>query len=388
MADGVEVRGNRVRVYFRHQGELCREAMPGDASPENIAQAERLVGMINYEIKAGTFSYARHFPESPKVKTNTLGHYIDLWLDIKRNELAPSGFRTYKSKVENHVRPRWGSHQADQIDHLHLQEWVQKTLMPTLHNKTVREILSLVRQVYVIYRTRNHSAHDPTEGIVVRLPDPDETDPFSRNEIRDILGGETDKHQEINLAQFMIWAGPRVSEAISLAWEDVNLKAGTVKFRRSQVRGHYKVTKTRRAAREVRLLKPALEALRAQARFTERATPVDIEVTDRDNKTKKRVKVRFVFHSTTTNAAHSSSDMLLKGFWRPHLAKVGVRFRGPNNCRHTYASQLLSTSAVPLDWIAEQMGHTSTAMIHRHYGTWINKDGPDMIGILEHALKL
>src|SRR3990167_1688916 len=157
MADVVEVRGNRVRVYFRHEGELCREALPGDASPENIAQAERLVGIINYEIKAGTFSYARHFPYSPRIKTNTLGHYIDLWLDIKRNELAPSGFRTYKSKVENHVRPRWGKEQADSIDHLHLQAWVQKTLMPTLHNKTVREILSLLRQVYVIYRTRNRS---------------------------------------------------------------------------------------------------------------------------------------------------------------------------------------------------------------------------------------
>ncbi|MFZ3207113.1 MAG: site-specific integrase, partial [Pseudomonas sp.] len=135
-------------------------------------------------------------------------------------------------------------------------------------------------------------------------------------------------------------------------------------------------------------LKPALDALRAQARFTEQAQPVEIEVTDRDNKTKKRVKVHFVFHCTTTSAAHSSSDMLLKGFWRPHLQSVGVRYRGPNNCRHTYASQLLSTGAVPIDWIADQLGHTSTAMIWRHYGKWINQDGPDMISLLEHALKL
>lgn len=37
----------------------------------------------------------------------------------------------------------------------------------------------------------------------------------------------------------MIWAGPRVSEAISLAWEDVaDLGKGIVRFQRSQVRGH------------------------------------------------------------------------------------------------------------------------------------------------------
>jgi len=388
MADGVEVRGNRVRVYFRYEGELCREPMPGDASPQRIANAERLVGTINYEIKEGIFSYARHFPESPRVKTNTLGHYIDLWLEIKGNQMAPSGFRTYKSKVETHIRPRWGHHQADQIDHLDLQSWIQTTLMPELHNKTIREILSLLRQVYVIYRMRNKTAHDPTEGLTVTLPDPEEADPFDRKEIRDILGTPTEKQQEINLAQFMIWAGPRVSEAIALAWEDVDLKAGTVKFCRSQVRGHYKVTKTRRSTREVRLLKPALDAILAQLRFTGKGSPVEVSVTARDNKTERKQKVHFVFHCTTTNAAHTSSDMLLKGFWRPHLAAAGVRYRGPNNCRHTYASQLLSTGAVPLDWIADQMGHTSTAMIQRHYGTWINQDGPDMIGMLEHALKL
>lgn len=388
MADGVEVRGNRVRMYFRYQGELCREPFPGDATPENIAQAERLVGMINYEIKAGTFSYARHFPDSPKIKTNTLGHYIDLWLDIKHNEMAPSGFRTYKSKIETHIRPRWGSSQADLIDHLDLQTWVQQTLMPNLHNKTVREIVSILRQVFVIYRTRNRTAHDPSEGIVVRLPDPDEADPFDRDEIAKILSGDETKQQELNLAKFMIWAGPRVSEAMALAWDDVDLKAGTVKFRRSQVRGHYKVTKTRRSTREVQLLKPALEALQAQARFTAKRDPLQIEVTDRDNKTVKRQTVRFVFHKSTTDEAWTSSDVLIKTWWSKHLENVGVRYRGPNNCRHTYASQMLSTGVVPLDWIADQMGHTSTAMIWRHYGKWINKDGPDMIGLLERALQL
>jgi integrase len=388
MADGVEVRGKRVRVYFRYEGELCREPFPGEATAENIAQAERLVGMINYEIKAGTFSYARHFPDSPRVKTNTFGHYIDLWLDIRRNEMAPSGFRTYSSKAENHIRPRWGNAQADQIDHLDLQAWVQKTLMPKLHNRSVREIVSLVGQIFTVYRTRNRTAHDPTEGIVVRLPDADEVDPFSREEIAKILTGTPECQQELNLAQFMIWTGPRVSEAISLAWEDVDLKAGTVKFRRSQVRGHYKVTKTRRSTREVRLLKPALDALEAQKKITADLPPVEVSVTDRDNKTVKVQTLRFVFHKSTTGAAWTSSDVLLKNWWRDHLAVAGVRYRGPNNCRHTYASQMLSTGVVPVDWIADQMGHTSTAMIWRHYGKWINQDGPDMVGLLEHALKL
>ncbi|GEM_PF-594169 len=288
MHEGVEVRGNSLRVYFRYQGELCREPFPGDASPANIEQASRLAGLIRHEIKHGTFSYARHFPNSVKVKTNTFGHFIDLWLNIKRNGVAPSGFRVYEGRAEMHIRPKWGPLQADQIDHLDLQEWVQTELMPKLHNKTVNEIIGLVRQIFRLYRMRNRQAHDPTEGLRVRVPDRDDPDPFDRREIEAILSLETKRDQERNLAQFMIWAGPRVSEAISLAWEDVvDLDKGIVRFQRSQVRGHYKVTKTRRSVREVKLLKPAREALQAQAKLTRDLKPVEVEVTERDNKTKR-----------------------------------------------------------------------------------------------------
>lgn len=387
--EGVEVRGNSIRVYFRYQGERCREPFPGLPTPENLAHAERLVGLITYEIKHGTFSYARHFPNSPRVKTNTLGHYIDLWLDIKRNELAPSGFRIYRGRAERYIRAKWGDRQADQIDHLDLQHWVQTELMPILHNKTVKEIVSLVKQIFLLYRMRNRMAHDPTEGLRVLLPDPDDPDPFDRREIAAILNTPTEREQERNLAQFMMWAGPRVSEAIALAWEDVvDLETGIVRLQRSQVRGHYKATKTRRSTRELKLLRPAREALQAQARFTRELPPVLVSVTERDNKTVRERKLRFVFHNSRTGAAHTSSDMLLKGWWRPHLKAAGVRFRGPNNCRHTFASQLLSSGAVPLEWIADQMGHTSTDMIRKHYGKWISGDGPDFVSVLERALNL
>lgn len=196
---------------------------PGDASPASVANAERLVGIINYEIQTGTFSYARHFPDSPRVKTNTLGNYIDLWLKIKRNQMAASGF----SRTEKHIRPRWGALQADRIDYLDIQLWVQTVLMPELHNKTVREIVSHLRQIFRLYRTRNRFALDPTDGITISLPDADDPDPFTREEIDAILGHPTDRQQEINLSEYMIWSGPRVSEAIALASEDVDLVAGT-----------------------------------------------------------------------------------------------------------------------------------------------------------------
>lgn len=388
MADGVEIRGDSLRVYFRFEGKVCREPF-GMATPGNIDKATRLASIIRHEIKAGTFNYARYFPDSPRVKVGTLGHWMDLFLDIKRNELAASSIKMHESRINKHIRPQWGARQADGIDYLEMQAWVQKVLLKSLHSKTVREIVGLTRQVFQLYRTSNKAAYDPTEGIVVRLPDAEDPDPFTREEIDAILAAEAPgREQERNLVQFMIWSGPRVSEAIALAWEDVDLEAGEVVFRRARVSSAYKVTKTRRSTRRLKLLKPALEALREQARLTMALPPVEIEVTERDNRTVKAQKVRFVFHNSHTNAAYSTTDNLRNNFWSDHLVRAKVRHRGPNNCRHTFASQMLTSGVVPIDWIAAQMGHTSTAMILRHYGKWINQDATDVTGIIEQQLKL
>lgn len=243
-----------------------------------------MVGIIEYEIQAGTFNYSRHFPNSAKLIENTFGHYLDIWLKIKSNSVAATSYRGYANKAEVHVRPRWGKVQIDQIDHIHLQEWVQDTLSSTLKNKTIRDTISNVRQVFRLYRTRMKVAHDPTEGLFVRLPDPEAPDPFTRAEIKQILETPTNRTQELLMIQFMLWAGPRVSETIALAWEDVDLKQGTVTFRRSKVRGAYRMTKTRRSLRKVRLLEPAWDALRKIDAINQNKTPETVDIVERDNK--------------------------------------------------------------------------------------------------------
>ncbi|AZE95979.1 Phage integrase, site-specific tyrosine recombinase [Pseudomonas orientalis] len=126
------------------------------------------------------------------------------------------------------------------------------------------------------------------------------------------------------MVQFIIWAGPRIWETIALAWEDVDLKQGTVTFRLN-----------------------------------------------------------------TRSGLPHVNDFFVRGrFFKAHLKAAGVRYRGPGQCRHTYASQLLTTGVASVDWIAEQMGHACANMIRQHYETWINEDGPDIVGLLQHALGL
>lgn len=134
------------------------------------------------------------------------------------------------------------------------------------------------------------------------------------------------------------------------------------------------------------LLEPAWDALRKLDAINQLKTVDTVDVVERDNKTVRKHKLHFVFLNTKSGLPHVSDFVVRDRSFKAHLKAAGVRYRGPGQCRHTYASQLLTTGVASVDWIAEQMGHTSANMIRQHYGMWINEDGPDVIGMLQHAL--
>ena len=61
-------RHGRLRLAFKyHNGETYREPLGVEANKRTRADAERLRATIQLELTAGTFDYARRFPNSPRV---------------------------------------------------------------------------------------------------------------------------------------------------------------------------------------------------------------------------------------------------------------------------------------------------------------------------------
>jgi integrase len=52
------------------------------------------------------------------------------------------------------------------------------------------------------------------------------------------------------------------------------------------------------------------------------------------------------------------------------MARLGIRHRPPYTCRHTYATTALA-AGVARGYIASQMGHVNTKMLHEEYSKWI-----------------
>jgi len=59
------------------------------------------------------------------------------------------------------------------------------------------------------------------------------------------------------------------------------------------------------------------------------------------------VRVRFKVTKTKRNESFYE-NAIRKRFWKTHLKRAGVRYRGPNQCRYTFIRQPRSMGMVPL----------------------------------------
>ena len=76
----------------------------------------------------------------------------------------------------------------------------------------------------------------------------------------------------------------------------------------------------------------------------------------------------FVF--CTRSGTPLSHNNVTKRVWYPLLAHLGLRKRRPYQTRHTAATLWLAAGENP-EWIARQMGHTTTEMLFRIYSRYV-----------------
>jgi len=78
-----------------------------------------------------------------------------------------------------------------------------------------------------------------------------------------------------------------------------------------------------------------------------------------------------VFIDPKTKQTYKYADGLRKYIWMPTLKRIGVKYRYPYQCRHTFASMMLTQGRNPM-WVASQMDHADWGMIRKVYGRWLN----------------
>jgi integrase len=313
------------------------------------------------EIAKGVFDYAAHFPDSARARLltkdpgslDTVADRLDAWLTAVRPMVARSTWLGYDKAVRNVLVPAFGRLRLRELSRAAIRVWIGEQ---TSTAKRINNVLTPLRQMLAEALSEGTIPADPTHGLTVRRKGPkeDDIDPFTPDESAAILAATDGQLQ--NLIRFALWTGMRTSELIALRWQDIDWRAGLVLVRQALVAGEIKGTKTEAGRREIKLLPPALDALKAQKAHT-------LLSGDR------------VFHDPRTGEAWLGDKQIREWHWRPALKRAGVRYRYPYQTRHTYASTLLSAGENPV-WVASQMGHKDWVMIVRTYGRWIPSVDP------------
>jgi integrase len=159
------------------------------------------------------------------------------------------------------------------------------------------------------------------------------------------------------------FTGMRTGEIDGLKWKYVDFRKRQILVRETYVKGEMTYTKTDHSQREIDMSEVVYQALKAQQGVTG--------------------KYELVF----CNADGKPLDYnnVSKRVWYPMLRYLGLRRRRPYQTRHTAATLWLAAGENP-EWIARQLGHSTTEMLFKVYSRYVpnltRQDGSAMERLL------
>ncbi|HBA3610914.1 TPA: site-specific integrase [Escherichia coli] len=403
---GVENHGGSLRIWFNYNGKRVRENLGVSDTAKNRKVAGELRTSVCFAIRMGNFNYAAQFPNSPNLKRFGLGKkeitikdLSEKWLELKKIEICTNAFNRYQSVVKN-MLPRMGENKlASSITKEDLL-FIRKDLLTGYHNKnrsvkgrsvvTVNYYMTTIAGMFQFATDNGYVTTNPFNGLKPLKRARVDPDPLTRDEFIRFI--DACHHQQTkNLWSLAVYTGIRHGELVSLAWEDIDLKAKTMTIRRNYTKlGEFTPPKTDAGTdRIVHLVQPAIDALKSQAEMTRLGKQHLIEIKQREYGRSTTHECTFVFNPQVIKqrqyaGQHYKVDSIRES-WTSILRRAGLRHRKSYQSRHTYACWSLAAGANP-SFIANQMGHANAQMVFKVYGAWMKDNNYEQIELLNRML--
>lgn len=364
----VAARKETGKLYFdfRYLGKRCREQTALDNTAANRKKLERILEKIEAEITLGTFDYGRYFPNSPRAESLSkralaktggyhasplLREFAETWFAEKEIEWRESQIVTARGCLDQHILPALGHKEVGSITRAEILEF--RASLAKVNSRSGKKIsASRINHIMTPLRMMLNEAADryefssPYRGIKSLSVPRTDVEPFSLDEVQQILDNVRDDFRQYYIVRF--FTGMRTGEIDGLIWENVDFNRRQILVHQALVRGQIVPTKTDGSYRSIDMSQPVFDALKAQYAVTGRTG--------------------LVF--TTRNGTALSNQNVTKRIWYPLLQSLGMKKRRPYQTRHTAATLWLAAGESP-EWIARQMGHTTTEMLFRVYSRFV-----------------
>ena len=369
-------------IDFTYQGVRCREQTALSDNAANRKRVEAVLKKLHEAFASGAFVYSEFFPgsalakrldgpgmsspravvsggegPSPQVATTapatpTLREFATTWLAEHQVEWRRSHIKVLNSTLDGHVLPHFGDMQVGSITkadifafRAKLSELPGRT-QQKMSNKRINGILAPLRQILNEAADR-YGFVSPTATLKPLRVRKTDVAPFTLDEVQRILATVRPDYRDYFTTR--VFTGMRTGECHGLKWKYVDFENRLILVRETFVLGEDEYTKTDSSQRDIQMTQVVYEALKRQHAATGKLG-------------------EYVFCNREGQPLDNKnfSDRV----WYPLLRHLGLAPRRPYQMRHTAATLWLASGEAP-EWIARQLGHSSTEMLFRVYSRYV-----------------
>lgn len=379
---------------FRMNGRRLREYTALADTPANRKRLQKVLDRIESEIALDAFDYQKTFGkplppldgQEPEPSASPAGSYVpnrpvgtplfrvfaEQWFTEAEVTWRKSYRVTQRGALDKYVIPFFGEKEVGQItkaDVLAFRATLAKVTtrngQETLSNRRVNAVMKPLRQILneAADRFECTSAFRNVKPLKMKRSD---VNPFSLEEVQKILNKARADYKQYFIVRF--FTGMRTGEVHGLKWKYIDFERRLILVRESIVLGEEDELKTDGSMRDIQMNQMVFDALKAQFQATGRAS-------------------EYVFCNRLGQPIDNKN--FINRVWNPLLRHLGLDHRRAYQMRHTAATLWLASGEAP-EWIARQMGHTSTEMLFRVYSRYVpnltRRDGSAMERLLSQHI--
>ena len=304
-----------------------------------------------------------------------LRDYLASWLEnVVRPNVKRTTFKSYHNAIGSRITPQIGDIYLQELRPRDIDLWVNELAHAGLSQGTIRQtktVLSIALK-YAIYPAELITAN-PTTGINIPRSAPHKV------VMRTIITPEQfaaipESNKYYPLLKILYHTGLRISEALGLTWDDIDLETGAVSISRQRIQaGYFDTPKTKTSARTFyadALLLSYLRALKKEQTKDElrfgQAYQIAYESKDADRVfilLPKRLYPAIPAERRPLLCVHPTGIPYAHENVRYTLYRLGLN---SHSFRHTHATRLIESGAKPVD-VAARLGHADATITQNLY---------------------
>jgi len=287
------------------------------------------------------------------------GTFATAWIEENRSGWKASTLQQYEQVLKSQLRPVLEDVRLSYITESRIKQLVTELQDGGLSARRINLVVLVLKMIIRAALKQRLIREDPAIAIR-KLKEPrTEIDPLDPQEIDAFLSTCPRWWRLYFTVSF--WTGARPNELAALKWGDVDWTRAAFRIRAGRYRGVESTPKTMGGIRDVDMLPPVVEAMKAQ-KAQQAATCLRLGLgapeSGRD----------YVFSGSRGGLL--KPNFLRDYVWYSTLTKAGLRRRTMYQTRHTFASNALAAGEAP-SWVAQMLGHTTPEMLFTVYARYI-----------------